>query len=161
MAFWIPYFGTAVNAVEPYIFRSQMTPAVGIGLDPDRSEDGYRKLGDLLTQWRSIADYYYGDYYPLTAYSTEATAWMAWQFNRPAQGDGAVQVFRRPDSPFESARFKLRGLDPAARYKVADMDSKRVSEFTGRELLDTGLPVSIPVAPSAVILTYSRVVPAH
>jgi len=155
MALWIPYFGTAVNAVDPYIFRSQMTPAVGIGLDPARSEDGYRKLGKLLAEWRSIADYYYGDYYPLTAYSTESTAWMAWQFHRPGQGDGVVQAFRRPDSPFESARFRLQGLDPAVRYRIADMDSKRESEFSGRELIEAGLSVSIPVAPGALILTYS------
>jgi alpha-galactosidase len=159
MALWIPYFGTAVNAVDPYIFRSQMTPAVGIGLDPARSEDGYRKLGSLLAEWRDIADYYYGDYYPLTPYSTESTAWMAWQFHRPEQGDGMVQVFRRPDSSFESARFRLRGLDPAARYKVVDMDSKRESEFSGRELVEGGIPVSIPVAPGASILTYVRLAP--
>jgi alpha-galactosidase len=123
-------------------------------LDPARSEDGYRKLGKLLAEWRSIADYYYGDYYPLTAYSTESTAWMAWQFHRPGQGEGVVQAFRRPDSPFESARFRLQGLDPAVRYRIVDMDSKRESEFSGRELLEAGLSVSIPVAPGALILTY-------
>jgi alpha-galactosidase len=79
---------------------------------------------------------------------------MAWQFHRPEHGDGIVQAFRRPDSPFESARFRLRGLDPAARYRVVDMDSKHESEFSGRELLETGLPVSIPVAPGALVLTY-------
>ena len=155
MALWIPYFGTAVNSVDPYIFRSQMTPAVAIGLDPARSEDGYRNLGGLLSQWRGIADFYDGDYYPLTTYSTEGTAWMAWQFHRPERGDGMVQAFRRPDSPFESARFRLRGLDPAVRYKVVDMDTKHESEYLGSELLEAGLPVSIPVAPGALILTYA------
>ena len=48
----------------------------------------------------------------------------------------------------------VRGLDPAARYSVVDMDSKRESEFSGRELLEAGLPVSIPVAPGALVLTY-------
>jgi hypothetical protein len=80
---------------------------------------------------------------------------MAWQFHRSERGDGMVQAFRRPDSPFESARFRLRGLDPAVRYKVVDMDTKHESEYLGSELLEAGLPVSIPVAPGALILTYA------
>ena len=37
MALWIPYFGTAVNSDDPYVFRSQMVPAVGIGVEPSGS----------------------------------------------------------------------------------------------------------------------------
>ena len=47
---------------------------------------------------------------------------MAWQFDRPEQGDGVVQVFRRMDSIYESAQFKLHGLDPAAQYEITDLD---------------------------------------
>jgi len=32
---------------------------------------------------------------------------MAWQFDRPEAGEGMVQVFRRADSPFDSAHLKL------------------------------------------------------
>src|ERR1700685_17757 len=28
MAQWIPYFGTGVSGLDPYVFRSQMTPGV-------------------------------------------------------------------------------------------------------------------------------------
>jgi len=161
MALWIPYFGTAVNSLEPYIFRSQMTPATAIGLEPGRVEDGYARLRHLLAQWRQVAGYYYGDYYPLTSYSTESTAWIAWQFDQRERGEGMVQAFRRPDSPFESARFKLRGLDAAARYRVTDLDSPGQPEFTGRELIEQGLPVSVKSAPGALILTYKQVTPSN
>ena len=40
---------------------------------------------------------------------------------------------------------------PAVRRR----DAKRESELSGRELLETGLPVSIPVAPGAPILNYA------
>jgi alpha-galactosidase len=156
MALWIPYFGTAVNSVEPYIFRSQMTPATAIGLEPGRIEQGYQRLRHLLAQWRQVAPDYYGDYYPLTPYSTESTAWLAWQFHQRERGEGMVQAFRRPDSPFESARFKLRGLEVTARYRVTDLDAPGASEFTGRELIEQGLPVSIKSAPGALILTYKQ-----
>jgi alpha-galactosidase len=156
MALWIPYFGTAVNSVEPYIFRSQMTPATAVGLEPGRVEQGYERLRHLLAQWRQVAGYYYGDYYPLTPYSSESTAWLAWQFDQQEQGEGMVQAFRRPDSPFESARFRLRGLEATARYRVSDLDAPGKSVYAGRELIEQGLPVTIKNAPGAVILVYSR-----
>ncbi len=156
MAFWMPFFGTGINSLDPYIFRSQMTPAIGIGIEPGRTAGGYERLKMLLKQWRSMTEFYYGDYYPLTAWSLDKTAWMAWQFDRPERGDGVVQAFRRPESPFDSARFPLRGLDPEARYSVTDADGAPPREFDGRELMDRGLAVGIPARPGAVILKYTK-----
>jgi hypothetical protein len=68
-----------------------------------------------------------------------------------------VQVFRRKDSPFESARFKLRGLDPHAGYIVTDPDSATETAFTGAELIGQGLPVHLVVRPGAALLTYKKV----
>jgi hypothetical protein len=76
MALWIPYFGTAFNSLDPYIFRSQMAPAIGIGLEAGRYDHGYEWMERLITEWRRVADYYYGDYYPLTRYGTESADWI-------------------------------------------------------------------------------------
>ncbi|HVN05069.1 MAG TPA: alpha-galactosidase [Bryobacteraceae bacterium] len=156
MALWIPYFGTAFNSLDPYIFRSQMAPAIGIGLEAGRYEHGYERLQARIGEWQRVADYYYGDFYPLTPYRTESTDWLAWQFDRPANGDGIVQAFRRPDSSFETARFRLRGLDPHARYTVTDIDAPGETVHMGSELLDDGMPVAIRNRPGAVILIYKR-----
>ena len=72
---------------------------------------------------------------------------MGWQFDRPEKGDGMVQAFRRPDSPFESARFLLRGLDADAQYSAASIDSPDEAVYSGRELLERGLPVRSRSAP--------------
>ena len=157
MALWIPYFGTAVNSDDPYVFRSQMVPAVGIGIEPDSKEIDYGRYLRLLAQWRTVANDYYGDYYPLTSYTTADDVWLAWQFDRPDTGEGMVQAFRRPQSPFESARLKLYGLDEEARYAVRDLDQPLETETTGRELTESGLPVSIPQRPGAVMITYRRI----
>jgi alpha-galactosidase len=157
LSLWAPYFGTAINSADPYIFRSQITPAVGIGLDPDKVEAQRAPLMKMLGQWKSVAGFYYGDFYPLTPYSTEETAWIAWQFAQPDGTAGMVQVFRRKDSPFESARFKLRGLDPHAGYIVTDPDSATETAFTGAELIGQGLPVHLVVRPGAALLTYKKV----
>ena len=44
----------------------------------------------------------FGDYYPLTPYSLDNTAWIAWQFDCPEKGEGLVQAFRRGARAFTS-----------------------------------------------------------
>ena len=110
-----------------------------------------------MAQWRQIARDYLGDYYPLTSYSTEKDVWMAWQFDRPEEGEGIVQVFRRAESPYDSARFKLHGLDPDAQYVIKDLDLSEAVKYRGGELLQFGLPVSIHTQPAARVFRYQRV----
>lgn len=154
MAFWMPYFGTAINSIDPYIFRSQMTPAIALGMDLRLLPDGYALFGRRVNEWRQIASYYYGDYYPLTPYSTADTAWLAWQFHLSEKNEGLIQVFRRPRSPYESARFKLRGLDSDRRYIVKDMDNSSEQTLSGADLMEKGLPAHCPAAPQALLITY-------
>jgi alpha-galactosidase len=156
LALWEPYFGTAFNSADPYVFWSQTTPAIGSGMDIARLESDAAQLRKLTGEWRSIAGLYYGDYYPLTPYSTEPTAWLAWQFNDPAAHKGMIQAFRRPESPFESARFRLSGLDPAASYAVRELDSSVETRRTGKSLMETGLAVAIGNRPGAAVLVYSK-----
>ena len=68
----------------------------------------------------------------------------------------SVQVFRRAESPYESAHLKLSGLEPEARYAVTDLDRGASQELSGRELLEKGLQVTIPNRPSAVVFTYKK-----
>jgi alpha-galactosidase len=156
LALWIPYFGTGVTALDAYAFRSQMTPALNVMWDLRRKDLDYDSLRHLAGQWRQVADNYYGDFYPLTPYATENDGWAAWQLDRPEVGEGMVQVFRRPQSPFESARLKLQGLDPVGRYTVRNLDVSGQTEMTGRELMDGGLPVSLKQEPEAAIIVYKR-----
>jgi alpha-galactosidase len=156
MSLWIPYFGTAINSSDAYIFRSQMTPAVALGAEPKRRDIDGPVLLRYLKQWRDVSEFYYGDFFPLTPYTTDASAWVAWQFGRPDGTAGMVQAFRRPDSPFEAARFRLRGLEPEATYSVTDLDEGAARNVTGRELMDKGLPVTVRNRPGAALVTYRK-----
>jgi hypothetical protein len=68
-----------------------------------------------------------------------------------------VQAFRRPQSPFEAAHFKLRDLEPTARYRVTNFDEPGTAEMTGRELMEDGLPVVLKRAPQSAIIAYKQV----
>jgi alpha-galactosidase len=99
-----------------------------------------------------------GDYYPLTPHAggTDLAAWIAWQFDRPEQGDGVVQAFRRAKAKDGEMRLKLRGLDLAATYELTDFDRAGATKVTGRELMENGLPVKLEPRQAAII-TYRRV----
>ena len=156
MSLWIPYFGTGINTADPYTFRSQMAPANSTIWDMRRRDLDYAACRRMLGQRRQLTDYYYGDFYPLTAYRTENDVWMAWQFDKPAAGGGMVQAFRRPHSPAVSMRFKLRGLDRQARYRVRDLDRQNSQVVSGAQLAADGLLISLPEPRSAAVIVYHK-----
>jgi alpha-galactosidase len=157
IASWLPFWGTGFNATDAYTFRSTLCPHITGCYDMRRNDIDYASARKLLAEWRSVAPMIlYGDYYPLTPYSRETSQWMAWQFDRPDEGDGLVQAFRRPDSVYEVARLRLRGLTPEATYAVRTADDGSETEVTGRDLMEPGIAVPIPDRPGAALLTYRR-----
>lgn len=161
ISLWMPYHGTGTDQTEPnaYVFRSHGCSAMGYGWDLHKSAQGdvgFAQLRRLVDQWRAIADYYLGDYYPLTPYSLENDVWMAWQYDCPEIGEGFVQAFRRAECVYESARFKLRGLTPDARYAVTNVDTDETIHLSGRELLDKGVLIALTDQPGSAIMTYKR-----
>jgi alpha-galactosidase len=96
------------------------------------------------------------DYYPMTPYTLATDQWIAWQFNRPEQGDGVVQAFRRADCPERTLTLRLRGLDPIATYAVTDLDAVDASHVRGAVLMEQGLKVELPIRPGVAVLLYEK-----
>jgi alpha-galactosidase len=170
LSLWLPYHGTGTVAarnanyygsgkspVERYAFWSNVTPSLGFGIDMRVPDLDYAALRSLVGHWRRMIPNYFGDFYPLTGWTRDSAVWMAWQFDRPEVGEGIVQVFRRESSYYESARFRLQGLDPNAHYTIGKLDEPGTQrEFLGRELAEQGVPVSIAQCPDAVVFLYTR-----
>ena len=158
LSLWLPFQGTGTGSRElsPYLLRSTLVTSFTACFDVRRKDLDYDLIRRVLSQWKQYAPYYFGDYYPLTAYSLDQTAWMAWQFDVPEKGEGVVQAFRRAESVYEAARFKLRGLDPGAEYVLTNLDSGQSQTLAGRELLDKGLAVPIADQPGSAVIVYKR-----
>ena len=173
ISYWIPYHGNATRFISAFVspvnasqgpaekidvnlFRSHMAPSLNACWDVRRTDLDYDELRRLTQQFDRISPYYLGDYYPLTGYGLGKDLWMAWQFDRPDLGEGMVQIFRREESPFETARFKLHGLDATAKYEVENLDGGKEIR-TGRELMEVGLAVTINQQPAALVFAYKRV----
>jgi alpha-galactosidase len=157
ISLWIPLSGTGAADVDCYVFRSNMAPFSNCLWDMRDRKLDYDLMRRLAGDFAKVARYWLGDYYPLTAFTTDQGAWMAWQFDVPETGEGMVQVFRRAESPFYGLQLKLQGLDAAARYSLTDLDvQRRPTTHTGQELMDQGLAVNIPDQPGAAVLTYKK-----
>jgi hypothetical protein len=68
-----------------------------------------------------------------------------------------VEAFRRDKSKDQAKELRLRGLDPKATYKVSDLDGGPATTISGSDLMQNGLPATIPDAPGAVIIIYEKI----
>jgi alpha-galactosidase len=154
--FFLPASGTGNGDPRKYWFRSAAVGGavvMGWELTP-----GFNLRGAIedVAEFRSLRDYSYGDYYPLTAYATGDDAWAAFQWDRPETGDGIVVAFRRPMAPQAAIEVKLGGLEPGADYEVNYEDYGVTVVKGGRELA-AGLTLKIPEAPASLLIKYRRI----
>lgn len=157
---WLPYYGQGVYQTAQdltYYVRSHQSPAFGFCVDVRKPGIDWNLYRQLAEQWRKSAPCMLGDYYPMTAYSLAANQWIAWQFNRPEEGDGMVQAFRRPACAEPSQTYRLRGLDPAAMYEVTNFDVKAAARVSGADMIEKGLTIKIKDRPGAAMIVYQRI----
>jgi alpha-galactosidase len=166
LALWLPLSGTGLGpgsftpggcAPSQYDFYSCMLPFLNLVWDVRLKNVDFDLQRRLIGNFRQAAKYYWGDYYPLCAYSLAEDQWMAWQYNMPESGEGMVQAFRRIDSPYLACQYKLRGLEPESRYDYWFIDSpESKTAVTGRELMEKGLILQIDERPGAALILYAR-----
>ena len=154
-ASWIPYWGTGIIDFDTYSFRSILGLDTTLSCDARRTDLDWDLLRKLTGEWRAVAPLFWGDYYPLTPYSPSEDAWIAWQFNRPDQGDGMVQAFRRAQCASGRVSLPLCDLEPGRTYTLRNLDNAEATEATGVSLMKDGLAVEAREAPGAFLLIYS------
>jgi alpha-galactosidase len=160
--FFLPASGTGNNNPQKYYFRSSMGGAVVMGWELTGTFNTALAIDDVA-EFRALRAYLYGDYYPLTEYSTSDEAWAAFQWDRPEERDGIVLAFRRPLAPEASITVKLGGLEPGADYEVSFEDYGRQERTRARRrALDQDsrsarlAPHQVPSRPLSLFLTEAR-----
>lgn len=151
---WLPFQGSGVYFFDSYAFRSFYMASFGmVGLSPENTAAQQQAYAEC----RKIAPcLLFGDYYPLTPYSLQLDQWIAWQFDRPEEGEGVIQAFRRENCEESTSTFRLSGLDPAAQYELTDFDIEGATRLSGKDLTDKGLTVAIKDKPGAAVIAYKR-----
>jgi alpha-galactosidase len=169
ISFWVPLNATGsvtLGKDSDYTWRSTISSSVVFGLfgngdaaqsKPAPGDFPYAKAKAILEQYRTLQPCFLGDYYPLTPYSKSEEGWLAWQFHRADLAIGLVQAFRRPSSFYESARFKLAGLEANASFAVKNLDATETEQITGRELMERGLLITLMEKPSSAAISYRQI----
>jgi len=151
---FLPCSGTGNNNPQKYYFRSSMSGAVVMGWELNGSFN-LNQAHEAIAEFKALRPYFYGDFYPLTEYSTSDEAWAAFQWDRPEQGDGIALAFRRPQAAGSSITVRLHNLEAEGHYDITFDDYGITLMKSGRELTE-GLPVKIPEAPGSLLIKYHR-----
>lgn len=165
---WVPLntiFTVNLSAQSDYPIRSSMTGGISYGLfgageaaQPkiDYAKFPFAAVKKSLEKYGLIQKYFYGDFYPLTEYTQNDDAWMAYQFDLPAEGEGIVVVLKRPASEFAQASFPLKALSSNAHYEITDLDNATMQIRSGAQLSSNGLETRLLKQPDSVVLRYRR-----
>jgi alpha-galactosidase len=161
LASWVPLSAAVGNAPTRYAMRSAAGPAIVTHFS-SRALDGdsvlpIKEVQRVMSEALSIRDYFYGDFYPLLAFSLSTDTWAAWQYDRPEQGNGLVLVFRRHEAPFSELVAKLRALDSQTTYELQSWDDGSALRMTGDVLMSEGFAVAIESKPGSALYTYRRI----
>ena len=156
---WVPHYMCTTSYDDAYRFYSNLAPGLGVSMDFNHPEQVDWPLFRQRTRaWREAAPFYYGDYYPLTGWSKREEKWIAWQFNRPDEKDGILQIFRRKANTESSLLVSLHDLEEDSVYELADLEPENPvfgrRKMTGKELMEQGLTVKIASQPGAAAIRY-------
>ncbi len=152
---YIPCNSVANSSLDTYAFRSSMTSGMTLRWNPYEPDFPVEQVRCLVDEFKRLRPFFYGDFYPLTPHNVNDDVWMAYQFHREDLGQGMVLAFRRPESPYVSARLNLRGLSPSAHYELTFEDSHARRTETG-ETLCAGIDVTIEQVPGSSLITYRQ-----
>ena len=151
---WLPYSGTGVGSESTDIYRARSAYAAGITMTI--TESMAVDMKKICEEYQKARPFFSEDFYPLTAYSSNEDCWCGWQFNRPEKNDGLIQVFKRENSSYISAVYKLRGLDKNVRYIIEDADDGSTKTVSGRKLSENGFEVKIENVRTAKLYFYKK-----
>jgi len=153
---WVPLHGCGNFGLEPsYSFRSAMT-AGNILCSPCTTPETEAAVKKTVALYKKLRPYMLGDFYPLFPHSADEDVWYGYQFNRPDQVDGVMQLFRREKNGDATRIVRLFSLDPTTQYEVTDHDTGTTTKTSGRELVEHGLTVEIKTKPGTAVIFYRK-----
>jgi alpha-galactosidase len=175
ISLWLPTTATGCGYPTAYMLRSAMGNGMGLWVpwSPDAPYEVYSRYlpwvrweagkpldvgfaKALVDEFKQVRHFFFGDFYPLTPYSTDEDVWMAYQFHRPDLNAGIALAFRRGGCREKSLMVRLCGLEGGSQYEVEFSDEqlrRTKTMLTGRQLAE-GIEVICEQAPSSMLIVY-------
>ncbi len=159
LSFYLPIHGTAIYRTDDYTFRSGLGGTAVTNWEvTGRDSESILAIQKKIVDYKNLRPYFYGDFYPLTESSdnTGDNRWLAYQLNRPSQGDGIIVAFRRGGCLNESIETKLDGLVENKDYELFYEDYGLKFTAKGSELMKK-LNLTIPQKPASLLIKYRMI----
>lgn len=156
LARWLPLTGVGAVSTEAYDFRSGMGAHMSLAFDYHKEGATFwEPLAKRIEEFRAVETYFAGDFHPLTPYSINEDAWIAWQFHQSTSGEGVIQAFRRSNASETFVVLKLKNLNSQGKYEVRDFDGT-TKIYSGEELTK-GFQIEAVSKPWACLFSYRPV----
>jgi hypothetical protein len=129
-----------------------------MGWHPLNPDFPFEQARRQIERYKAIRAMLRGDFYPLTECSLTAP-WLAFQFHLTGQDRGFALVFRRQSDDASAGNafaLQLRGLTPAARYRIR-CERAGHEQVLPEEALTRGLALAFPEIPGVEMVRYERV----
>lgn len=178
VSFYLPTTATSCGYPSAYLFRSAMGNGMGIWVpwNPSAPYEVYRQFLPPMVDWKpsqpfplelakglveefkKAREYFYGDYYPLSPYTTSDDGWLAFQFHREDLKGGIALIFRRQNCQIGDFFLKFKGLKTDTRYELLISNeklNKKRHVLTGKQLME-GITLSVEEAPGSLLIFYEE-----
>jgi alpha-galactosidase len=146
---------TPLFRLDDYSFHSAMASALCLGWPAEDPKFDTTRARLLCERYRQVRRLFNKDWYPLTPYSLDPSAWLGVQFNAPEDHEGVILVFRREQSPQPELRVSLRGVDPKSSYELTWQCTGRKETVQGASLRD-GYLIRLPEKRSSALILYRK-----
>lgn len=162
---WMPYSATGLGRIAGDAYR--IRSAYGCGLSTNywysATDDFDEKTAP--TQWvkkyneefKKVRNYISCDIYPLTAPGLDNASWCAVQYDNYGRGDGVLLAFKREESPYVTANFRLGGICADKTYQFKSTDGDIDIKMRGEEIIKDGFTVKLTGKRESVAIFYETV----
>jgi alpha-galactosidase len=152
---------TSVAQVRWRVF-ARMMGQFNCGLQDQLSPECFEEMQRCIATYKRLRPTLHGDRYVLAGPVivlepdvSEATNWEAYQYLSPAANLVSLFCFRC-ESPDDSYHAVLKGLQPAASYRVSSHSAGDLGVFSGARLMRAGLVCILPEKRNAEVFILER-----
>lgn len=158
---WIPVSTGGGRFEDRYSFRSTLNQGLSIDIklieEALQNPELLEEYKEYFNEFMLVKDLYDKDMYMLTNVTVSPKDWLAYELYSPEEKRGAVLSFRRDLCPFDSAVYKLKGLEPETEYEISVLDTGEKYISRGEELMKKGIAAKIGETKGSSLILFQAV----
>ncbi|MFN7293032.1 MAG: hypothetical protein ACK5T6_20795, partial [Pirellula sp.] len=155
---WLPLHGLGAASSSSASLLSGLGSCGSFAINYNDT-NAVQSLRQHLERYVTIRHVFSGDFYPLTKWTLNPDAPLAFQFPGSESETGLIQFFGNEKQKHAPMRLFPKGLQPGSDYILQDWNSETSLCVTGEHLMRDGIALPERKNENAIILQYRLVEP--